>query len=184
MSADQIGPELWRLARDGSADEIRARLDHADLGGEAGGSALRMAVMWSRRDVVELLLEGGVGVDASGRHRETPLHLAVHGAGSASFESARPIIELLLARGADLEHRDELGRTVLMRAAWHANADCVQFLLERGADVSAIDLSKKTALDHAQDMAFVDYCSMFDNTPPSRDAFQDVVRLLSAAAAS
>jgi ankyrin repeat protein len=46
------------------------------------------------------------------------------------------IVEVLLARGADVEARDD-GKTLLMKPAEAEHLDMVRLLLSRGADVKA-----------------------------------------------
>ena len=59
------------------------------------------------------------------------------------------MINLLLDRGADINHRD-LGRlTPVIRASWNGQQAAVALLIERGADVSAEDDFGNTALTYA-----------------------------------
>ncbi len=44
-------------------------------------------------------------------------------------------VELLLDRGADINHKDQFGSTALLDAAIHGDAKIVELLLNRGADV-------------------------------------------------
>jgi len=52
----------------------------------------------------------------------------------------------LLAEGADVNARDEYGRTALMEAAAFNEVDMVKMLIESGADVNAVDKYGYTAL--------------------------------------
>lgn len=45
----------------------------------------------------------------------------------------------LLAAGANVERRDDLGRTALHAAAFHNAVDCMNALLDGGADIDALD---------------------------------------------
>jgi ankyrin repeat protein len=47
---------------------------------------------------------------------------------------------------ANVNAKDECGRTALMRAAYHGRTDSVKTLLGKGADVNARDLCDVTAL--------------------------------------
>jgi uncharacterized protein len=52
--------------------------------------------------------------------------------------------------GADIEHRDAAGSTVLVSAAKSGNVDAVRWLLDHGADMKAKDGRGKTALQWAE----------------------------------
>lgn len=56
---------------------------------------------------------------------------------SAIRDGDRQRVEGLLARGADVEARDEAGETPLMQAAVNADVSMMRLLLERGADPNA-----------------------------------------------
>jgi ankyrin len=75
---------------------------------------------------------------------ETPLHVA---AAYGRLETAR----LLLARGADVSARDEIGRTPLHRAAAHHHPALVGLLLKAGANVDGKDEYSSTPLYLALD---------------------------------
>lgn len=55
-------------------------------------------------------------------------------------------VKLLLVRGADLETRDEVGQTPLIKAASYGRLDTVKLLLERGTQLEARDRGGNTAL--------------------------------------
>ena len=48
-----------------------------------------------------------------------------------------PMMELLVARGADVNKANALGETALMHAAWRGNYDAVKWLVARGARVNS-----------------------------------------------
>src|SRR5947207_1770299 len=58
-------------------------------------------------------------------------------------------VESLLARGADVEARDEAGETLLMQAAVNADVPTMRLLLERGADPNARSLQGDPVLARA-----------------------------------
>lgn len=55
------------------------------------------------------------------------------------------VMEMLLAKGADIEARDDDGRTALMYAAIHNKVDCLALLLAKGARTDVVDHHKLTA---------------------------------------
>jgi hypothetical protein len=70
---------------------------------------------------------------------------------SAIEETNLPAIELLVARGATLDLRDERGTTALALAAEMGFHEAVEVLLDGGADPNLRDLSGVTPLDIAEE---------------------------------
>jgi CDP-diacylglycerol--serine O-phosphatidyltransferase len=66
-------------------------------------------------------------------------------------EANLPVIELLVARGANLEARDEQGHTALTLAVEMAFPEAVEVLLAAGADPNVYDLSGMTPIDLAEE---------------------------------
>jgi ankyrin repeat protein len=66
-------------------------------------------------------------------------------------------VKLLIKQGADIEYKDPFGCTALMNASWVAASDIVLFLIELGADCSAKNKEKQTALDMARSVGHNDY---------------------------
>jgi ankyrin repeat protein len=56
------------------------------------------------------------------------------------------VVQLLLARGAEVNAGDDYGLTALMRASRKGHREIVQALLAKGADVNAKDKEGRTAL--------------------------------------
>jgi len=56
------------------------------------------------------------------------------------------IVRASLKQGADVNARDELGRTPLMWSAFHGSVTILEILIARGADVNAQDKMGRTAL--------------------------------------
>lgn len=86
-----------------------------------GGSPIETAMWHSRPDLVETLLTG-------------VKNITIH---QAAYTGRWERIEFLLNNGADINQRDEKGRTALYHAACMANQlDIVKRLLARGADIT------------------------------------------------
>ncbi|MCM2327234.1 MAG: ankyrin repeat domain-containing protein [Lysobacter sp.] len=66
-------------------------------------------------------------------------------------ETNLPAVELLLARGAPVDHRDEIGLTALALAAQMGFKEAVSVLLAAGADPNVRDESGLTAMDLAEE---------------------------------
>ncbi len=60
-------------------------------------------------------------------------------------------VEILLENGADVDYRDQDGKTALMIAAEIGSGEIVEFLIKKGADVLAKDNNHKTAEDLTAD---------------------------------
>lgn len=106
----------------------------------AGESALMLAAIRGDLAWCERLLERGGRVNQPGW---TPLHYAASGPNPK-------VVELLLARGADIDAQSPNGSTPLMMAARYGSEDSVGRLLERGADPTRLNQRQLGAADFAR----------------------------------
>ncbi|ERF68520.1 hypothetical protein EPUS_05659 [Endocarpon pusillum Z07020] len=110
--------------------------------GKAHGTALVWAVKFKRMAMIKLLIKRGADMNIGQLHGGgTILHVAAY-----SYAYTPSCVELLIEEGADLESRDELGRTPLAVAARVGNTILVQPLLDKGADLESRDNLGQTPL--------------------------------------
>jgi ankyrin repeat protein len=106
---------------------------------------LHFAVMAHSRnlELAELLIRNGADLSAAGPlGGQTPLHMAV-AAGNMSLTT------LFIAKGADVNVRNESGATPLHEAARRGYKEIVEFLIEKGAQINAKDEDGMTPLAEA-----------------------------------
>jgi len=104
------------------------------------GPAQTLAVAVKYGKVAEISEALGTGIDQA--NRDALLNLA-------SRYGQVEVISLLLENGASAEAKDKLGRTSVLSAVQSRNAEAVDVLLARGADVNARDAQQGTALQRA-----------------------------------
>jgi cytohesin len=110
-----------------------------------GDTAMHAACRKSRRDVVEVLLNAGVHVETEGRWNMRPLHSAA----STITGESRPVVNLLIQRGANLNSRGFEHRTALHETAFFNRAEMTELLLTNGADPNLKDRDGKKPIDVA-----------------------------------
>lgn len=104
---------------------------------------LENAILNGDIDQVRLHLEAGVNPNQTiPGDNAYPLHYAAN--------SHADIIQLLVDHGADVDVKDDKGKTPLHCAAVRAYLEGMHVLLENGADVNAVDNEGNTPLQLAQ----------------------------------
>jgi hypothetical protein len=132
----------------GELEEIWARL-LVDAGADicasttAGGTILSWATTCGKISTVQLLLERGAIPTTPGWRGNTLLHISLRCV-PASRSAAK--LGLLLEAGLNIESTNDFGETPLHYAAKFGRDDCVFQLLQRGANVDAIDVPGRTPL--------------------------------------
>jgi ankyrin repeat protein len=110
-----------------------------------GDLALHQACRHSLLDVVKVLLDHGVDIEAKGHWDMRPLQSAA----STATGDPRPVVNLLLKRGADLDSHGFKGQTALHECALYNRLEMADLLLTRGAQPNLKDDDGKTPIDVA-----------------------------------
>ena len=134
----QASAEVGTTDRDGNSALMEAA--------NSRQTALMLAAEKGHSDAVSALLRRWpwVDVDAVDYEGRTALMLAAIHAG------AETVKRLLQDGHADVDQRDDQGKTALIHAAEQGRADNVRALIDGNADLDRRDRSGKTALDHAR----------------------------------
>lgn len=147
---------LLAAAIAGRVGVVTLLLDHgASIGINdfQGIGPLLYAAWHGRRDVVEVLLNHEAGANVK------------HGEISALILAAEndhvDIVQLLVKRGANLDHADSLGTTALIGATRRGKANAVKSLIALGANLHHVDQRGNSALFYA-----------------SRDRHEEIISLL------
>ncbi|MBS2020185.1 MAG: ankyrin repeat domain-containing protein [Deltaproteobacteria bacterium] len=114
---------------------------------------LLSAISRGDRDLAKTLLDAGAPVNFRYKDGKCALGEAIDGAQTNAPEAAR-LVELLIARGADVNRRLPDGRTPLFAAAETGDIRIINALLERGARVNEVVL-EDSPLDAAEQNAHV-----------------------------
>lgn len=152
---------LSLAASGGYVNIIRLLLAHAAeinsrTGSKLGISPLMLAAMNGHVAAVKTLLEMGSDINAQiETNRNTALTLAC-------FQGRHEVVQLLLEKKANVEHRAKTGLTPLMEAASGGYVEVGRVLLDYGADVNAppVPSSRDTALTIASDKGHVDFVEL------------------------
>lgn len=97
-----------------------------------GATPLHLAAKCFSIECVEALLKKGrANPNAEDCDKRTPLHAAI-GKSDLCFD----IVEMLIKKGAVINHKDEYGFTPLHLAALDGVSDCVELLIFHGADMT------------------------------------------------
>ncbi|KAH8365926.1 hypothetical protein KR093_007393 [Drosophila rubida] len=134
-----LGKQLLQCARDSDVAGVKTALAHgAPFASDwLGMSALHFAAMNNQLEICEILLQGGINMDAKTKVDRTPLHLAC-------YYGHERIVSLLLALKCAVNARDMLRMTPLHWAVEKRHKSIVRMLLKCQADVTLISKFGKT----------------------------------------
>lgn len=133
---------LFMAAQGGHTETIRLLLEHGatvDARGPGGWTLMHMAAIRGDAALAEAMLAKGVKAGATSDDGRTPLF----------WSASRPVAELLIGKGADVNARDNFGRRPLHLAAMFGRTNVAAALMDRGAEVNPADACGTTPLDLA-----------------------------------
>jgi len=138
--------DIFSLVREGNAFQVRIWLDNTEndlnQGDDHRFSLLHWASMEGKTNIVEMLLNRGVRVNATNMGDDTPLHLAAaHG--------HRDIVLMLLHNKANISSVNEHGMTPLHYACFWNYDQIAEELVNNGALVMIENKFGETPLDKA-----------------------------------
>lgn len=117
----------WRGHRD-IVERLFARNANINAKDIDGNTPLHKAVQGLENEMVGLLLANGADIDAVGESG-TPLHILEYSYSDSYMRAERQeLLEFLIAKGADVNVKDQEGLTVLQRAIGHRHEDLVKIL--------------------------------------------------------
>ncbi|XP_022221820.2 ankyrin-1 isoform X2 [Drosophila obscura] len=136
-----LGKQLLQCARDSDVTGVKTTLAHgAPFASDwLGMSALHFAAMNNQLEICEILLQGGINMDAKTKVDRTPLHLAC-------YYGHERVVSLLLALKCSVNSRDMLRMTPLHWAVEKKHKTIVRLLLKCQADVSLVSKFGKTPI--------------------------------------
>lgn len=136
---------LHLAAFEGNVDCIRLLLHTSKAQVNAkdslGRTPLHLAALSQSVDSVEELLDNGAEIDICDEMQETPLHSAV-----VKTRQSIDVVKLLISKGANVNAKDQFGQTPLHIAAFNENSKLATLLIHSGADLSAKNRGKISAL--------------------------------------
>ncbi|MGB0953498.1 MAG: ankyrin repeat domain-containing protein, partial [Planctomycetota bacterium] len=131
----QLEPEVVHLLLQAGCDVAAVDEDR--------WTALHFASETMNPDIMDILIAAGAKVDARTADMDTALILA--GGYSENLEVALALLEA----GADLEAANDSRMTPLLQACMSNGIGMVRFLLEQGADPTAVSFNGQSAIDLA-----------------------------------
>jgi ankyrin repeat protein len=121
------------------------------------------ALMWAMPDLDKsrVLLKHGANVNAkSATFGRTPFLIA------AAYPDTVPLLEFLIAQGADLRAKDATGFSALALAMRSSSLDVVRFLIDKGLDANDVPVAAHQSLYVRARPAVVDYAMARGMTIP------------------
>lgn len=158
-----MSQELFAAARSGDAAQLKSLLEAGAAHGgadEAGETALMHAARGGHVAAVQVLIAAGADVNAKSPQGWTALAKAAYNGDTE--RGYVEVIEVLADAGATLDARIFFGITPLMLAAGGGDAPVVEWLINAGADVLAVNDGGRTARMMANDKFYVDVINLLN----------------------
>lgn len=130
------GTPLHMAAKQGHDQVIKLLLEKGAFVGardREGNTPLHSAMERARKAVATVLLDHDADVDARNDNGSSPLHMAVD---TLEEDSVLDLVKLLVARGADINIKDDFEYRPLHDAISMAPREVAEFLIAKGADVN------------------------------------------------
>ena len=127
QSIKKIRPPLVELAAEGKLNELKKRIDLAQIDHkyQCGFTLLHYAAKENRVEVIEYLVSSGCDINAADDDKQTPLHKSVMFGHTES-------VKLLIDKGANVNKVDNNGNTPLHVAIINGGDFCaVKVLIEK-----------------------------------------------------
>ena len=137
---------LIEAIEDGDHDTVCKLIEtgaDVNVPGEWRVTALHCAVQTGNAQIVSYLLKKGADPSAVDSHCDTPLSQSVSAKHNRDY---REIVELLVRRGADVNHRNIEGSSAIHIYAGAGRLDIVRFLVANGAEINSTTLAGGTPL--------------------------------------
>ncbi|HQF54674.1 MAG TPA: ankyrin repeat domain-containing protein [Fibrobacteria bacterium] len=127
-----MSQDMVKAIAQGKPAEVKTLLDKGEAvdAKQGGQTALHMAAMNGKVDIISVLIARGAQVDAKDDNNSTPLMMAAMG-------GQLDAVKALLAQGAKIEAQNKLGENALHIAGAHGRMEVVKELIDRGANVKA-----------------------------------------------
>jgi ankyrin repeat protein len=142
-------PEVVAMGMEEKVKEYTSESKGINQYAPDGYTPLGIACFFAQYDIARYLIEAGADVNrpANNKYNVAPIN-------TAASTNQKQMVALLLANGADPNHRQESGFTPLHAAAFHGNEDMVLDLLKAGANTNSRNQAGLTPADMARDQGY------------------------------